>query len=98
MKPCKRIEVVIERAVAAWLAGLLLEAGAPGYTFIDHASGRGDRGERRGDEPAGTSTNCMFIVACNDDAVVERIIDAVRPTLSRYGGICLVSEAFWLRH
>ena len=98
MKPCKRIEIVIEQGLAKRLADALVRAQAPGYTMLDHASGRGDRGERRADEPTGTSTNCVFIIACNDDAVVNQILEAVRPVLSRSGGICLVSEAQWLRH
>lgn len=98
MKPCKRVEIVIEQALANRLGEALIEAGAPGYTFIDHAGGSGDRGLRRADEPTGISTNCVFIVACPDQPAVEKIVEMVRPILSRSGGICLVSDAMWLRH
>ena len=98
MKPCKRIEIVIEQALARRLGEALIEAGAPGYTMIDHAGGSGDRGMRRADEPTGTSTNCVFVIACNEQDTVDRIIELVRPILSRSGGICLVSDAMWVRH
>ena len=98
MKPCKRLEIVIEQPLASRMANLLVELQAPGYTVIDHAGGRGDRGVRRADEPTGTSTNCVFIVACEDQACVERIVEGIRPVLSRSGGICLVSDALWVRH
>ncbi len=98
MKPCKRIEIVIEQALAQRMAELLREHGAPGYTLIDRAGGRGDRGLRRADEPTGTSTNCMFVLACDDEQTVRSIVEAVRPVLSRSGGICLVSDAMWVRH
>ena len=98
MKPCKRIEIVIEEALVRRMAEQLEVLGAPGYTLIPRASGRGDRGLRRGDDPTGTFTNCVFIVACNDEATVARIVEGSRPLLSRSGGICLVSDAFWVRH
>lgn len=98
MKPCKRIEIVIEAPLARRLEKLLEELGAPGFTLVPRASGRGDRGLRRADEPTGTSTNCLFIIACDQDEVVQRIVEGIRPLLSRSGGICLVSDAMWVRH
>jgi nitrogen regulatory protein PII len=98
MKACKRIEIVIEEPLARRMSELLSDLGAPGYTIIHEASGRGDRGHRRADEPTGTSTNCVFIIACETEEAVTRIIEGVRPLLSRSGGICLVSDAMWLRH
>jgi hypothetical protein len=98
MKPCKRLEIVIERPLAQRMASLLTDLRAPGYTFIESAGGRGDRGIRRADEPTGTSTNSIFVIACEDQECVERIVEGIRPVLSRSGGICLVSDAMWVRH
>ena len=98
MKPCKRIEIVIEAPLARRMEQLLRELGAPGYTLIPRASGSGDRGLRRADEPTGTSTNCVFIVAADDPDTVQRLVEGIRPLLSRSGGICLISDAQWLRH
>ena len=96
MKPCKRIEIVIERPLARRMSETLDELGAPGYTLINRASGRGDRGRRRGDDP--TETNCVFVVACEDPDLADRIVEGVRPILSASGGICLVSDAMWVLH
>ncbi len=98
MKPCKRIEIVIEETLSRRVAETLESVGAPGYTLLPRASGHGDRGARRADDPTGTLTNAVFIVACDDDELIGRIVDAVRPMLSRFGGICLISDAQWLRH
>ncbi|MCB1694678.1 MAG: transcriptional regulator [Pseudomonadales bacterium] len=98
MKPCKRIEIVIETPMAQTLTELLRQAGAPGFTLVPEVRGAGDRGERRADELSGDSSNCLVLIACDDQAMVDTILEAVRPLLSRSGGICLVSEAQWLRH
>ncbi len=98
MKPCKRLEIIVEEAAAGKLARLLKELGAPGYTMLPRASGMGDRGLRRADEPTGTATNCIFIIACDEPDKVTNIVEGIRPLLTRFGGVCLLSEAHWVRH
>jgi nitrogen regulatory protein PII len=98
MNPCKRIEIVIEQTLVRRTAQRLDELGVPGYTLISGVSGRGDRGLRQADELTDTFTNCIFLIACEDDAMAERVVEGVRPLLERSGGICLVSDATWLRH
>lgn len=98
MQASHRIEIVIEEPLAPELIRRLRELDVPGYTVIPRAGGNGDRGIRRGDELAGDSSNCVFIIACEDEALVDRITDAVRPMLSRSGGMCLVSECRALIH
>ncbi|GAB5452428.1 MAG: hypothetical protein Hals2KO_27560 [Halioglobus sp.] len=98
MKPCKRIEIIIEEPMAPRLVSLLKALKVSGYTAIPNASGDGDRGTRRGDELAGDSTNTLFIIACEDELLVKKIVEEVRPLIQRSGGICLISDAHWLIH
>ena len=98
MKPCTRIEVVIEHTLARRIVDLLDDIGAPAFTLIERASGQGDRGARRGDDPTGTLSNAVFLIASEDPATTGRIVEGVRPLLARSGGICLVSDAQWLKH
>ncbi len=98
MKPCKRIEIIIEEAYTRLLAERLQELGAPGYTILPRARGAGDRGLMRGDDPTGAASNCVFLVACDDEATIARVVEGVRTLLARYGGVCLVSDAHWVRH
>ena len=98
MKPCKRIEIIIEETLARHMAERLQELDAPGYTMIPRARGAGDRGLMRGDDPTGAASNCVFIVACEDEETVDRIVEGVRAFLTRRGGVCLVTDAFWVRH
>ena len=98
MKPCKRIEIVIESPQAQRLTDALRELGVAGFTLIPDVRGSGDRGERRADELSGDSSNCLIMMACDNQATVDTIVETVRPLLSRSGGVCLVSDALWLRH
>ena len=98
MKPCKRIEIIIEAPMADKVRHELESLGVSGYTQIPVASGMGDRGTRREDDPTGTFTNCIFIVASENDEEMERIVAGIRPILSRSGGVCLVSDATWVKH
>lgn len=98
MTPCSRLEIVIEAPLAQRLAARLLELGAPGYTLIPRAHGSGDRGERRGDEPTGTSTNSLFLVICEDQALARRLVEGIEPMLRRAGGLCVLSEALYIEH
>ena len=98
MKACKRIEIVVEEALSRRMAEMLRELGAPGYTLIPRVRGAGDRGLRRGDDPTGAASNCLFIVACDDEQDVARIVEGVRELIARSGGVCLVSDAQWVRH
>ena len=98
MKPCKRIEIIIEETLARRMAEQLQALKAPGYTLIPRARGAGDRGLMRGDDPTGAASNCVFIIASEDEETVNRIVEGVRAFLARHGGVCLVTEAYWVRH
>lgn len=98
MQACKRLEIVIEKTLSRRMEALLAELKVEGYTLIPRASGFGDRGMRRADEPTGVASNCLFILACNTETEVTRVVEAVRPLLARSGGICLVSDALWVKH
>lgn len=98
MKPCKRIEIVVEAPQAQRLTDALRQLGVAGFTLIPDVRGSGDRGERRADELSGDSSNCLILIACDNQATVDTILEVVRPLLSRSGGVCLVSDALWLRH
>ncbi|MCB1844062.1 MAG: hypothetical protein KDI09_13955 [Halioglobus sp.] len=98
MRPCKRIEIVIEEPMAPRLVEVLERLQVSGYTALPNASGKGDRGLRRADELAGDSNNTVFIIACDDEEMVQAVVEGVRPLLSRSGGICLVSDARWVVH
>ena len=98
MTPCKRVEIVIEEALVPRVRELLISLGATAFTLLPQARGQGDRGRRRGDDPTGTLTNAVIIVACDEVELAERIANAMQPLLTQSGGMCLISDAQWVDH
>jgi nitrogen regulatory protein PII len=97
MRSVKRIEVVIDALQLKRLLKVLDEAGVSGYTVLPNARGRGERGARRADELTGALENAYVFTACPPEEA-DRVVEAITPMLERFGGICLVSDAEWVRH
>jgi nitrogen regulatory protein PII len=95
MKPVKRIEIVIEEIELENVIGELDRIGVVGYTVVPRATGRGERGVRY--ETVQGLGNVLMTIAC-DAFQASQVIEAIRPILKRYGGICLVSDAMWVVH
>lgn len=97
MTPVKRIEIVVGAVELDRLVAALEGTGIVGYTLIRNVDGRGDRGERHGDELSDAFRNAALIVAV-EPSQAQGVIETVRPFLRRYGGMCLLSDAMWVRH
>ena len=97
MKHVKRIEIIIDSMDLKDLLKELEAVGISGYTVIKDVIGSGDRGERSGDLLNDTLNNSYILIAC-EQAQVESITEALRPKLKKYGGMCLISDAHWLKH
>lgn len=97
MTPVKRFEIVVDRLHVADVLAALERAGAGGYTVLGEATGKGDRGTRWGGELTGVFANACVIAAAPVEAQA-RVIDEIRPILREAGGMCLVSDAQWVKH
>lgn len=91
----KRIEVVIDEEKLEELIGLLNDAGVRGYTFLKQAGGLGSRGTRRPDDIFFEQNNAMLILAC-EETQARKITAALRPRLKEFGGMCLISDCYWI--
>ena len=97
MEAVKRVEIVVDSVEVRRVTEALDRVGISGYTVIPTISGRGERGERDGDGVSGVFANAYVLTACPADQLAA-VVDAVRPLLRETGGICLVSDAQWVRH
>lgn len=98
MQAIKKVEIIIECMVLPQLLEVLKKEDiAVGYTVIKEAFGAGGRGEMAGDGLSGEFTNSYLLIACSEDEA-NRIVEIVRPMLKRFGGVCLVSDAMWVKH
>jgi len=92
MTPVKRVEIVLDDADLPTLLESFTKLGISRYTFIEGVGGMGRHGRRGGDPFSGAFENVYVLVACSQDEA-DRIAAAVRPLVSRMGGLCLVSDA-----
>lgn len=97
MKPVKRVEIVVEALELGNVVKALDRIGVVGYTVIRHVGGRGDRGERRAGEFSYDLENVYLTIACSESQATE-LIEAIRASLKKFGGMCLVSDAMWVIH
>ncbi|MEM7227225.1 MAG: DUF190 domain-containing protein [Planctomycetota bacterium] len=97
MESVKRLEIVIESVYLRTIVAAMKDAGATGYTVMHDITGTGDRGERRGDGLTDLSRNVIIIAAVPHETA-DAVLDAVQTVMKDTGGICLVSDAQWLRH
>lgn len=97
MKPVKRVELVVDALQVPDLLESLADIDINAYTVIREAHGKGERGTRGGDAFSGAFDNSYIIIACNEQEALQ-IVETVRPMLKRLGGICLVSDAMWVKH
>jgi nitrogen regulatory protein PII len=97
MKPVKRIEIITNALELKELLVALKECGVSGYTVISPVTGSGERGEQLGDELTGVFNNAYVLTLAEPDGAGQ-IIETIRAILKRHGGICLVSDAQWVRH
>lgn len=97
MQAIKRLEIIIDTPELDDILSTIEAEAVTGYTVIRDVKGRGDRGLRMDDGLSGEFSNSYILIACDAEAAL-RLVERVRPILRRRGGMCLVSDALWVKH
>ena len=91
MKPVSKVEIIIDSVEVDNVVKLLDEIGVTGYSIINDVVGKGSRGVRSGYELTDLFKNSYIMVVC-DEKEMHMIVEAIRPIVKKFGGICIVSD------
>ena len=97
MEAVKRLEIITDSIELRMVVDVLEAHGISAYTIVPDVVGRGERGRQRGDDMSGVFRNGYLLTTCAP-ARVDEIVGAIRPLLKKRGGVCLVSDAMWVKH
>lgn len=97
MKPVSKVEIVIDSLEVENVAKLLDEVGVSGYSIINDVVGKGHRGVRSGYELTDLFKNSYIMVVC-DEKEMYKIVEAIRPIIKKFGGMCIVSDVVMRIH
>lgn len=91
LHPRKRIEFVVEKAIAPALIALIERQGATGYTVIPHVTGKGRHGPRGASDVLSVYAMEMIIVVAGAE-VANAIVEAAQPLLADFTAIVTVGD------
>lgn len=97
MEAVKKIEIVTNSLELPKVLEILEKSGVSGYTVIEDVIGKGKRGRAINDLETRTLSNGYVMSICTE-AQEQALIEAIRPVIKKYGGVCIVSDAKWIAH
>jgi nitrogen regulatory protein PII len=98
MKKLVKVEIITDALEVESIIKLLDEVGVSGYSIISRdVTGKGKRGIRSGDKLTELFKNSYVMVVCNE-VEMHKIVEAVRPVIKKFGGVCIVSDVILRIH
>jgi nitrogen regulatory protein PII len=97
MQAAKKVEIICDSLEVKSVLKLLEDFGVTGYTIIRDVIGKGGRGTRAGDDLTEVFKNSWILTVCSDDKIPQ-LVEAIRPILKKFGGICLVTDTHYVIH
>ncbi len=97
MKPVSKVEIIIDSLEVESVVKLLDEVGVSGYSIINNVNGKGSRGVRTGDVFTDLFQSSYILVVC-EEKMMHKIVEAIRPIIKKFGGICIVSDVIMRIH
>ena len=97
MKLVMKVEIITDALEVENVTKLLDEIGVSGYSIIEDVIGKGHRGVRSGYELTDLFKNTYIMVVCNE-VEMHKIVEAIRPIIKKFGGMCIVSDVVMRIH
>ena len=97
MQTVKKIEIITNSLELQKVLEILDHAGVSGYTIIEDVTGKGHRGRVMNDLESHALTNGYVMTIC-DQEKEHQVVEAIRPIIKKYGGVCIVSDAQSIIH
>ena len=97
LKAVKRLEIITSSVELKKVLETLEKLEVQGYSIIRGVSGKGDRGVTTCDLDVDGVCNDYILAICDRDQE-PKVLAALHPILTRYGGICISSDANSLVH
>jgi len=93
----KKVEIITNTLEIEKVLRILDKVGVSGYTVIEDVTGQGDRGRVIDDLETEALTNGYVMSICTEDQE-HKVVEAIKPILKKYGGVCIVFDAKWIVH
>ncbi|GFE70799.1 P-II family nitrogen regulator [Chroococcus sp. FPU101] len=93
----KRVEIIVSHSHLEKTLMILDEVQVSGYTVIEDTAGKGDRGISCSDIGCVFNGSYVMTVCTNDDQL-GNLVEKINPILKKVGGVCLITDAKWVRH
>lgn len=97
MESVKRVEIITNTLEFEQVLKILDKVGVSGYTIIKDVIGKGDRGRVFDDLETEALTNGYVMTICTEEQEYK-VVEAIRPILKKFGGVCIVTDAKWIVH
>jgi nitrogen regulatory protein PII len=91
----KKIEIITNSLELTKVLEILEKSGISEYTVIENITGKGHRGRVIDDLETHTLTNVYVMSICTESQE-QKLAEAIRPLIKKYGGICIVSDVKWI--
>lgn len=97
MESVRKIEIITNSVELGKVLAILDKVGVSGYSVIRDVIGKGDRGRADDDIEMTILSNVYVMSACTEEQE-RKVVEAIRPLLRKFGGLCLVSDAISIKH
>lgn len=98
MKTVSRLEIIVSSMEVPKILEVLDKTGVAVYSVIRDVVGKGLFGTVSDDmDFASSSLSNAYIISFCPPENLTQVVDAIRPVINKYGGVCYLSEAQEIR-